>query len=129
MRIYVDPAALIRRISRDATASRLRQQLHESWWVGDLLATSVISGVELTRFADRFRIPRSTVQDALAGVEFVPLSSEVLASSAEPQFGKLDLVTAIHVSSAMFIEAEGALCYDPRMAAALEAAGIGIRNE
>lgn len=128
MRIYVDPGALIRRVSRDASTSKIRQQLHEAWWVGDLLATSELSWLELTRFANRYGVGRSVVQDALSGIEFVPVSSTVLAMAADVGRPALDMVTSVHVASAKSIEAETALCYDPTMSAALAAEGITVRT-
>jgi predicted nucleic acid-binding protein len=128
MRTYVDPAALIRRISRSAQSTEVRQQIHESWWVGDLLATSALARTELTRFALRFGIPRSVALESLAGIELVPVSAEVLQLAADDADTSLDLVTAVHVASAVHIEAEYAVTYDARLAAALEARGISVRG-
>ena len=128
MRIYVTPGALVRRISRDAATSALRQQLHEAWWVGDLLATSELTRLELTRFATRYGVNRTVVHDALAGIEFVPPSSAVLAMAAEIGGPSLDIVSAVHVASAKTIEAEVALGYDEPMTAAMAAEGIALRT-
>lgn len=96
--------------------------------MGDLLATSELTRLELTRFSTRYGVNRAVVQDALAGIEFVPPSSEVLSLAAEVGGSSLDIVSAIHVASAKIIEAETALGYDEPMTAAMTAAGIALRT-
>lgn len=127
MRTYVDPAALIRRITRDPAAAGVRQQIHESWWVGDLMATSVLARTELERFAARYDVPRPVLADALAGIELVPLDTEVLQLAGSVGTPDLDLVSALHVASAVHIEAEYALTHDPVLTTALELHGIAVR--
>jgi predicted nucleic acid-binding protein len=127
VRTYVDPAALIRRITRDPSAAGIRQQIHESWWVGDLLATSALTRTELLRFTARFDVPQTVLADALAGIEFVPVSAEVLELAGSVGTRELDLVTALHVASALHIEAEYVISFDEQLIAALDAHGIAHR--
>ncbi len=128
MRLYLDPAVLIHRISTAPTGSRVRQQLHEAWWVGDLIATSSLGRTELRRLGERFGVPQAVIADAFAGVDFIAVSEELLAAAAGVGSAETGLLSALHVASALRIEADYALTADPALAELFTANGISVRN-
>jgi predicted nucleic acid-binding protein len=127
--VYLDSSALVKRGVAEAETSKLDEAVMQWARVGDL-ATSGIAWVEVSRALRRRReadgpnLVAGAIEYALSGIGECELSPEVLALSRllEPRgVGSLD---AVHLASAILLEAHLFCAYDDRLLAAAEEHGL-----
>lgn len=125
----MDACALLKLVQQEAETSALRA------WRGALdaearLVTSQLADVEIARTfrragADRQRVP-FLVGNALAGVDQIVLSDEVLNRAAGYEVQRLGTLDAVHVATAdpLRRELDGFVTYDKQLTAAAETIGL-----
>lgn len=131
MRIYLDSSALIKRAIMEAESSALVAAVDAHHEDGDLLLASSLAWIEVSR-ALRSRSPHGAartaaeVEAALSGVAEHPMTPEVvsLARRVGPQV--LRSLDAIHLASALLVDADLVLTYDEHLVAACEANGLAV---
>ena len=129
--LYADTSALVKLVVREAESDALEAEIAR--W--ELIATSEIAAIELPRAAARARADgRAGVADSrvvlelLAALSVVPTTDNVRALAATLAPVELRTLDAIHLSSAIALDADLAavLTYDHRMADAARARGIAV---
>ena len=132
MRIYLDSSALIKRVVAEPESNAFVDYLDERHERGDLLAASSLAWVEVSRAVlARVRSPTSAItriEDAMSGVDERPMSGDVvsLARRIEPLI--LRSLDAIHLASAVLIDADVVVTYDDRLADACRRNALAVET-
>ena len=130
MRVYVDSSALIKRVISEPESDHLVDYLDLRHEQGDLMAASSLAWVEVSRAVlARVRTPATAVariEDAMSGVDERPMSGDVvsLARRIEPLI--LRSLGAIHLASALLIDADVVVTYDERLADACRRNALAV---
>jgi len=125
--IYLDSSALLKLLHDEAESAALADWLTAR--TGTPLVSSALAKVEVVRACRR--INRATLREAaamLAGLDLIPLSSAVLDQAADVGETMLHSLDAIHLASALSIQAElsAFVAYDHRLAEAASTAGLNL---
>ena len=129
MLVYLDSSALVKRGVTEAETAALQDAV-ESWAKEGDLVTSGIAWVEVSRAlrrrqeAEGPQLVAGSIEYALSGIGECELSPEVLALSRliEPRgVGSLD---ALHLASAILLEAQLFCAYDEKLLAAADEHGL-----
>lgn len=116
---YADASALVKLIADEPESQALRNALGT---VGTLISAD-IAEVELARAAARVGGDApGRVADVLAGLTLVPADAAIHASAARLRPASLGTLDAIHLATALAVDAEAILVYDRRLADAAAAA-------
>ncbi len=132
MRVYVDSSALIKRVISEHESSDLVDYLDEHHEQGDLLAASSLAWVEVSRAVlARAKSPSAAgalIEDAMSGVDDRPMSNDVvsLARRIEPLIPRS--LDAIHLASAVLIDADVVVTYDDRLADACRRNALAVES-
>lgn len=124
--LYLDSSALVKLILPEAESEALLKSL--STW--PVRVTSEIARVEVMRAARRATTHPSTeqrVEEVMAGLYLLKIDSDILSGAARLEPRTLRSLDAIHLASALSLEADlGAIAvYDSNLATA--AADCGLR--
>jgi uncharacterized protein len=124
MRVYVDSSALVKRVVAEQESPALIDYLDLRDADGDLLASSSLAWVEVSRAI------RSILRDAVAsgaatghaltGVDERPIGADAVALARRLDPPMLRSLYAVHLASAILIDADVVVTYDDRLAAACE---------
>lgn len=121
MRVYCDSSALIKRVVREAESAILVTALAAHHAAADVLVASSLASVEVAR-ALRARLcagPAEVaghVDDALSGVAEYPVGPQVLGLARRVNPNALRSLDAIHLATALLLDADLVLTYDDRLA-------------
>lgn len=147
MRIYVDSSALLKRVFAESDSPAAVALLHERFDAGDTLAASSLAWVEVSRVvlgqvlgASVRAGERRSVDDdialasraealieiALSGLVEKPISSDVIALARRLRPPVLRSLDAIHLASALLLDADRMVTYDQRLAVAAGYHGIQV---
>lgn len=128
MIVYVDTSALLKRVVVEDESEVLRSALATSSASGDLLASSTLTWVEVHRALRRAEVddPVVLAGDALSGVDEFPLEPDVLGRARTIGPPVLRSLDAIHLASAVLMQADQLLTFDQRLAAAAREEGIAV---
>lgn len=129
MRVYLDSSALLKRVIAEPESESLRVVLRGHADRRDVLVTSVLASIELSRavrmrFDIGYGAAADFVDDALSGVAEYPISDEVISLGQRLNPNPLRSLGAIHVASAMLLDVDVLITYDDRMSAAGELNGL-----
>lgn len=120
MRVYVDSSALIKRVVAERESTALVEYLDRRYEQGDLLAASSLAWVEVSRAVlARVRSSKSAIErieDALSGIDERPVSGDVISLARRIEPPILRSLDAIHLASAVLIDADVVVTYDDRLA-------------
>jgi len=132
MLLYVDSSALIKRVIVEQESSDLVDFLDTHYQQGDLLASSSLAWVEVSRAVlARAKSPSTAgplIEDAMSGVDERPMSADVvsLARRIEPLIVRS--LDAIHLASAVLIDADVVVTYDDRLADASRRNALAVES-
>lgn len=129
MRVYLDSSAVLKRVVVEPESGELVATIDDHEARGDLLASSTLAWVEVTRAlrARKAGGPAdaiSAADEALSGVGEYPVSPEVISLARHLNPSVLRSLDAIHLASAVLLDADLVLAYDDRLAVACKANGI-----
>lgn len=131
MRIYLDSSALIKRTIFEAESGALIDALERHRADGDMLVSSSLAWVEVTR-ALRTRLDHespTTIAEltdvALSGIAEFPLDARMVALARRVGPPVLRTLDALHLAAATLLDADMMVVYDNRLATA--AGELGIR--
>ncbi|TDU90263.1 hypothetical protein EV138_3848 [Kribbella voronezhensis] len=118
MRVYLDSSALIKRVIDEQESEALVTFLDTHYEQADLLASSSLAWVEVSRAVlarARSATAGQLIEDAMSGVDERSMSADVVsvARRVEPLVRTLD---AIHLATAVLIDADLVVTYDDRLA-------------
>lgn len=121
MRVYLDSSALLKRVIDEPESKDLRVALHDHAHNRAVLLSSRLASIEVsrairTRFDSGFVAMTEFVNDALSGVAEFPVSDEVVSLGQRLNPNRLRSLDAIHVASAILLDADLLMTYDDRMA-------------
>jgi predicted nucleic acid-binding protein len=129
MQIYFDTSALIKRVVIEPESSSLIDALDGHAKANDVLVSSSLAWVEVTRaLRARTRLSHAeaaaAADDAMSGLAEQPISTEVvnLARRIDPRV--LRSLDAVHLASAVLLGADVVVTYDERLAIACESNGL-----
>jgi predicted nucleic acid-binding protein len=128
MRVYLDSSAVIKRVVVEDESAALVAALDRYYADRVLLISSSLAWIEVTRALSAFGAATVHTDTALSGIAEYPISPEVisLARRARPQV--LQSLTAIHLASAMLLDADPVVTYDDRLAAACSHNGLAVTS-
>jgi uncharacterized protein len=133
MRVYLDSSAAIKRVVPEAESSALVDALDDLADAGDLLLSSSLAWIEVARalrarFGHRLARVAADVDAALSGVAEHPLGPDVVSLARRIDPDALRSLDAIHLASALLVDADLVLTYDVRLAGACRENGVAVRS-
>lgn len=131
MRVYLDSSAVLKRVITEVESAELVETLDKHHTEGDVLVSSSLAWIEVARaLRSLHRATLAEVADqvnaALSGVAEHPLVAEVVALARRVNPSVLRSLDAIHVASALLVDAAVVLTYDQRLAAACIDGGLAV---
>lgn len=131
MRVYLDSSALIKRVVAEDESEALADALDDCVAQGDALVSSSLAWIEVTRALQaRQDSPKpfepGIADDAMSGVAEHPISSEVVALARRVSPPVLRTLDAIHLASALVLDADIMIAYDKRLTDACTANGFDV---
>lgn len=129
MRVYLDSSALLKRVIEEPESEQLRVVLLSHVTERAVLLSSRLASIEVsralrTRFDTGYATAADFVDDAMSGVAEHPVGDEVISLSQRLNPHRLRPLDAIHVASAMLLDADLLMTYDDRMADAGQRNGL-----
>lgn len=131
MRVYVDSSAVIKRVILERESAVLVDRIDRCVASGDLLLSSTLAWIEVAR-ALRIRLGRdharvaAEVGAALSGIAEHPLGADVVSLARRLDPNALRSLDAIHLATAVLVDADVVLTYDERLAAACRDNGLTV---
>ncbi|MGH2713104.1 MAG: type II toxin-antitoxin system VapC family toxin [Thermoleophilaceae bacterium] len=125
--VYVDSSALVKLVVEEPESAALEQHLAD----GPVLATSRIALVEVPRatgLANPAPEVRSETERLLASCLLVDVTDGLLRAAASHASASVRTLDAIHLASALRIEADELVAYDRRLAAAADQCGLAASS-
>jgi uncharacterized protein len=131
VRVYLDSSAVLKRVLAEAESADLVAALDKHHAEGDLLVSSSLAWIEVARaLRSLHRTTLAEVADevdaALSGVAEHPLVAEVVALARRANPAVLRSPDAIHLASALLLDADIVLTYDQRLASACIEGGLAV---
>lgn len=124
--LYVDTSALLKRVFIEEESPQVLAILRVRSAAGELIASSELAWLELSRAISRAGVPdvSEVLRAACAGVARQPLTTVVMQRARTIGPASLRSLDAIHLSAAISLGAVEMLTYDRRLAEAAEALGV-----
>jgi uncharacterized protein len=131
MRVYCDTSALIKRMVLEDESMALTDALDTYNRNGDVLCASTLAWVEMSRalrdVSDTGHAEvAGDVEDAMSGVHEQFFTPAVTALARRVRPNRLRSLDAIHVASALVLDADVVLTYDDRLAEACVENGLRV---
>lgn len=129
MRIYIDSSALIKRVVMETESEALIESLDRHHRADDLLVSSSLAWVEVSR-ALRTRADQGLasiapeVDAAMSGIAEQVVSDQVISLARRLNPHRLRSLDAMHLASALLIDADEVITYDDRLASACAENGL-----
>ncbi|GAA0577686.1 type II toxin-antitoxin system VapC family toxin [Kribbella sandramycini] len=130
MRVYVDSSALLKRVIAEQESTALLNFLDHHYQQDDLLVTSALGWVEVSRAV--LRATPSTIaagdliDEAMSGIDEHSLSPDVISVARRLQPHELRSLDAIHLASAVVLDADVVVTYDERLADACRRNSLSV---
>ena len=121
MRVYVDSSALLKRVFAEAESRALISTLRDFQQADTALVTSSLAWVEISRAIRAYANTEidvevdKLVEVSLSGVLEKPITSEVIALARRLNPAVLRSLDAIHLATALLVDADVILAYDLRL--------------
>jgi uncharacterized protein len=132
MRIYFDSSALIKRVVAEEESSDLVEYLDAHYDEGDLLASSSLAWVEVSRAVlARVKSPAGAgdlIDAAMSGVDERPMSADVVSIARRIEPLVLRSLDALHLATAVLIDADLVVTYDDRLADACRRNALAVES-
>jgi predicted nucleic acid-binding protein len=131
VRVYLDSSAVLKRVLAEAESADLVATLDNHHANGAVLVSSSLAWIEVARaLRSLHRATLAEVADevdaALSGVAEHPLVAEVVALARRVHPAVLRSLDAIHLASALLLDATVVLTYDQRLAVACIDGGLAV---
>jgi predicted nucleic acid-binding protein len=132
MRVYFDSSALIKRVVAEAESDELIDYLDARYERGDLLASSALAWVEVSRVVlARVRKPADAgdlIDGAMSGIDERPMTGEVVSVARRIEPLVLRSPVALHLATAVLIDADLVVTYDDRLADACRRNALAVAS-
>ncbi|MEU0091418.1 type II toxin-antitoxin system VapC family toxin [Kribbella sp. NPDC006257] len=129
MRVYLDSSALIKRVINEQESDALVEFVDAHYDQADLLASSSLAWVEVSRAVlARTKSPKAgqLIDDAMSGVDERSMSAEVVSVARRIEPLVLRSLDAIHLATAVLIDADVVVTYDDRLADACRRNALAV---
>lgn len=135
MRVYADSSALIKRSVDEAESDALGDALDEYVDADAAIVSSTLAWVEVSRALRSQLNSRTRTEDvindaidvALSGVAQHPITSEVVGLARRVPPHVLRTLDALHLATAILLDADLVLTYDERLASACRHNSLSVR--
>jgi uncharacterized protein len=134
VRIYVDSSALLKRVFSEQESEPLASALRAHVAEGSVLVSSSLAWVEVSRALRSYPGSSGPVElgvladTALSGILEKPMTGEVIALARRLTPPELRTLDAIHLASALLIDADLLVAYDQRLLDATTTHGISVSS-
>jgi predicted nucleic acid-binding protein len=124
VRVYVDSSALIKRVIAEPESEALENALEHQVDAKAALVSSSLAWVEVSRAiqarldTDHRDEVNSAIEVALSGLAERPITADVVSLARRIGPGRLRTLDAIHVATAVLLDADMIVTYDERLAEA-----------
>ena len=132
MKVYVDSSALIKRAVAEAESEAVEEALAQHVDAEDALVSSTLAWIEISR-ALRARLDgedhdvvTEAIDDALSGIAERPITADVVSLARRIEPNVLRSLDAIHLATAVLLDADTVLTYDDRLAEAARHNGLTV---
>jgi predicted nucleic acid-binding protein len=123
--IYVDTSAVLKLVVEERESATTAEYLSAAASRNDRLVASMLLYTELHCAGHRRGLPGELVNAALGGINLVDLArSDLMYAAALP--GRLRSADAIHLASAIRLQADLLVAYDSALLAAAVDAGLNV---
>lgn len=127
MIIYVDTSAVLKLVIAEDGSAETAGYLSAAASEGATLAASMVLYTELHCAGRRRGIPGELINTALSGINLVDVSRpDLMYAAALP--GKLRSADAIHLATAIRLQADVLVAYDAELLAAAVEAGLAVQS-
>ncbi|GAB3817159.1 type II toxin-antitoxin system VapC family toxin [Kribbella italica] len=129
MHLYLDSSALIKRVVLEPESAQFVEFLDEHSRRDDLLVSSSLAWVEVSRAVlARAKSPDAgeLIDSALSGVDERPMISDVISLARRIEPLVLRSLDAIHLATAVLIDADLVVTYDDRLADACRRNSLAV---
>ena len=130
MRVYMDSSALIKRVIVEQESTDLVEFLDAHYQQADLLASSSLAWVEVSRAVlARAKAPATAgdlIDGAMSGIDERTMTAEVV--SVARRIEPLRSLDAIHLATAVLIDADLVVTYDDRLADACRRNSLAVAS-
>lgn len=132
MHVYVDSSALIKRVVAEKESAELLSFLDAHYQQDDVLATSSLGLVEVSRAVlARARSPIAAgdlIDEAMSGIDERPMTADVISVARRVEPVILRSLDAIHLATAVLIDADVVVTYDNRLADACRRNSLAVAS-
>lgn len=132
MRVYFDSSALIKRVVAEDESDDLVDFLDARYEQGDVLASSSLAWVEVSRVVlARVRKPADAgelIDGAMSGIDERQMTAEVVSIARRIEPLVLRSVDALHLATAVLIDADLVVTYDERLADACRRNALAVAS-
>ncbi|MFC9694047.1 type II toxin-antitoxin system VapC family toxin [Kribbella sp. NPDC056951] len=130
MHVYVDSSALLKRVFAEQESAELLSFLDGHYQQDDVLATSSLGLVEVSRSVlSRARTPIAAgdlIDEAMSGIDERPMTADVVSVARRVEPLILRSLDAIHLATAVLIDADVVVTYDDRLADACRRNSLAV---
>jgi predicted nucleic acid-binding protein len=130
VRIYVDSSALIKRAIDEPESDAVDQALEGHVAMNNVLVASSLAWIEVTRSIRATADPEAEVTDiieaALSGIAERSITADVVSLARRIGPKSLRSLDAIHLATAVLVDADLMISYDNRLEAAARHNGLAI---
>lgn len=123
MTSYLETSAAVKRLAREAESEALANYL-DQLEPDERPASSMLLETELRRFAMRTGVPQTAVSNLLDGVDLVEPDRLLFIEAGFLPGPNLRSLDALHVATALRIDASVVVAYDHRLQDAARAVGL-----
>jgi predicted nucleic acid-binding protein len=132
MRVYVDSSALLKRVVPEDESAELLSFLDAHYQQDDLLTSSGLAWIEVSRAVmSRARSPiaaNDLIDEAMSGIDERPLTADVISVARRVEPLILRSLDAIHLTTAILIDADLVVTYDDRLADACRRNSLAVAS-
>ena len=134
MKVYFDSSALIKRVILEPESAALVREIRAHVEVGDLLCTSELGVVEVTRSIRSRKQSENPAswsvlsETALSGVNTLDLDEPTLSLARRIGPGTLRTLDAMHLATAVLLDADLIISYDSLMLQVAEEFGFTTKD-
>lgn len=123
---YVDTSAAAKLLVDEAESVALAAELDRLVADGARPTSSALLETELRRLAIRIDADQTLASDLLDRFDLIGVDAAIVRSAGLLPGGALRSLDALHVATAMHVDAEVVLSYDARQSAAARAVGLRV---
>jgi len=132
MHVYVDTSALLKRVFVEQESAELLSFLDAHYQQDDVLATSSLGLIEVSRSVlSRARKPIAAgdlIDEAMSGIDERPMTADVISVARRMEPLILRSLDAIHLATAVLIDADIVVTYDDRLADACRRNSLAVAS-